>query len=229
MTDSGIYAIYSPSGARYVGSAVNLKRRWYLHKRGLERRDHHCAALLRAANKYGIHALTFEVLEFCRPEDLIAREQCHIDATPVRRRYNSSPTAGNTYGTKHSAAARLNMRNAQLGKKRPDEVKAKISEYQRNKPPASAETRLRMRNAQLGKKHAKRPPRSPETLEFMAERRSAATNTSGAQGVHFHKGARKWMARHRDKYIGLFSTVEDAASAREAYIAALSCTIAPNT
>lgn len=225
MAQSGIYAIYSPSGARYVGSAVNLTRRWYMHRRSLQRGDHHCAALARAATKYGIESLRFEVLELCAPEDLLPAEQRYIDATPARERYNSCPIAGNSYGVKHSEQARLNMRKAQLGKKRPADVRAKISAYQRNKPPISSETRAKMRAAQLGKQYAKRPRRPKAVIENMAVRRSEATNTSGFHGVHFHKGAQKWMARAGERYLGLHATAEGAAAARAAYLTTVSCTI----
>lgn len=230
MHKSGIYAIYSPSGARYVGSAVNLTRRWYLHLRSLRRGDHHCAGLARAAAKYGIDNLRFEVLEYRAPADLVLREQIYIDATPARKRYNSSPTAGNTLGVKHSAQARANMPAAQLGNKRSEEVRAKISAYQRSKPPVSEETRAKMRAAQLGKKRpGPHKPRPAELRAKMAACRSAATNTSGFHGVHFHKGAKKWMARAKDKYLGLFATPDLAAQARSRYLAELSCNIASDT
>lgn len=220
MRKSGIYAIYSPSGARYVGSALNINRRWYMHLRSLRRGDHHCAGLLRAARKYGIESLRMAVLELCEPADLLVREQVHIDATPYRQRYNSALIAGSCLGMRHTEEARRNMSQAHIGNRHSPEARAKISAYQRTKPPVTDETRAKMRAAQLGKRYAPRPPRSAEVKARMAARRSAATNTSGFHGVHFHKGAQKWMARGPGgKYLGLHLTAEAAAAAREAYLA----------
>lgn len=51
---------------------------------------------------------------------------------------------------------------------------------------------------------------------------------SGFRGVCYDKARRKWRASYRGRYLGLHSTPEAAAEARETYIAELSCTIAPS-
>lgn len=99
-TRPGIYEIVSPSGKRYVGSAANLRRRWYLHTSMLDRGVHHCKALQSAARKYGTSALTFNVLEFCDPEQLIQREQAHMDSAKKSTLYNSTLVAGSVLGLK---------------------------------------------------------------------------------------------------------------------------------
>jgi hypothetical protein len=49
-----------------------------------------------------------------------------------------------------------------------------------------------------------------------------SNNTSGVKGVYWHKGASKWMARinveDKRKYLGLYTTVKEAAEARNAAI-----------
>ena len=63
-TGSGIYAIvHIETGRKYVGSAVNLTKRWNIHRHGLRNKKHHSAALQRAWDKYGEAAFSFEVLE----------------------------------------------------------------------------------------------------------------------------------------------------------------------
>ena len=60
--------------------------------------------------------------------------------------------------------------------------------------------------------------------------RPTALPPSGHVGVCWDKANKKWMAyAPRRKYLGRFPTIEAAVAARAAYIAALSCTIAPNT
>jgi len=47
-------------------------------------------------------------------------------------------------------------------------------------------------------------------------------NTSGVKGVGWHKGASKWMAyikvEDKQKYLGLYATLKEAAAARNAAI-----------
>lgn len=43
-----------------------------------------------------------------------------------------------------------------------------------------------------------------------------SNNTSGVTGVMWHKQRKKWRAQFRDKYLGLFSTVEDAKAVYDA-------------
>lgn len=171
------------------------------------------------------------VLELCEPKELLAREQMHIDATPYRNRYNSALVAGSSLGIRHTEQSRNNMSRAHLGNRHSAEARARISAYQRSKPPVSEETRAKMRAAQSGKRRpGPHKPRSAELREKMAACRSAATNTSGFHGVHFHKGAQKWMARAPgDKYLGLYATAALAAAARAAYVDSLSCNISPDT
>ncbi len=52
--------------------------------------------------------------------------------------------------------------------------------------------------------------------------RTRSSNTSGVKGVQWHKGASKWMARinvdNKLKYLGLFTTLKEAAEARNAAV-----------
>lgn len=78
---TGIYQIRSkckPS-KRYVGSSVNIKKRWREHLRDLRRRKHPNQRLQNHYNKYNEEDLAFEVIELCLPEFLTAREQYYIN------------------------------------------------------------------------------------------------------------------------------------------------------
>ena len=84
----GVYRITSPSGRFYIGSSLSVEKRWRGHRSALRRGDHHCPPLQRAAEKYGVDALKFDVLAECPADDLRELEQLVIDmADPA---YNAS-------------------------------------------------------------------------------------------------------------------------------------------
>lgn len=81
---SGIYKILNRStGKFYVGSAIDLRRRWIDGHRSLLNRNKHQNRYLQAAwNKYGSDDFEFIVLEIIENGDLLlAREQYWLDAT----------------------------------------------------------------------------------------------------------------------------------------------------
>lgn len=120
-TTGGIYCIVcEPTGKFYIGSAVDLRQRYYRHFGALQRNWHPNRHLQSAWNKYGSDAFTFEVLEYVLlPEMLTAREQHFFDTLKPfgKRGFNLSPTAGSTLGVKYSP-----------------EVCEKLSTWQRGRP-----------------------------------------------------------------------------------------------
>lgn len=95
----------------YVGSAVNMPRRWQHHREDARNNKHHSKAFQNAWNKHGEDAFLFEVIEYVEdPDQLIEREQHWIEALEsYTRGYNCSPTAGSPRGVKHSEEARQRM------------------------------------------------------------------------------------------------------------------------
>jgi group I intron endonuclease len=85
---SGVYMISSPSGAFYIGSSVDVAKRWAGHKGALRNQRHHCQPLQRAAEKYGVEGLRLKLLAECPREDLRELEQLVIDMADPQ--YNSS-------------------------------------------------------------------------------------------------------------------------------------------
>jgi hypothetical protein len=95
MTRSGIYAIENTkNGKLYVGSSVDVHKRWVQHKSSLRKGLHHSIALQRAWNKYGCDCFHFKVLEYC--DDLVGREQHYIDS--LNSAYNVLPLAYRSSG-----------------------------------------------------------------------------------------------------------------------------------
>jgi group I intron endonuclease len=63
----------------YVGSAVNYYRRKSIHISDLKRHKHHNFLLQNLYDQFGETVLIFEILEKCKKEDLIKKEQFYIN------------------------------------------------------------------------------------------------------------------------------------------------------
>lgn len=64
MKITGIYSIRQiSSGKRYIGSSVNIKRRWASHRSSLRRNINDNVHLQNAWNKYGEKDFLFEILD----------------------------------------------------------------------------------------------------------------------------------------------------------------------
>jgi group I intron endonuclease len=130
---SGVYAIiHRDSGKLYVGSAVNISKRWDNHRFLLSGNRHHSRHLQRAWNKYGEGAFAFVVVRFYPRDDLIAEEQRWIDEMEATGQYgyNSAPTAGSVLGVKHTPEARAKIAAVQRGRKHtPEHIAKRVAGY----------------------------------------------------------------------------------------------------
>lgn len=201
---SGIYKIQSkckPSRI-YIGSAVNIKKRWQYHLQDLRNNKHHSEKLQRHFNKYNEEDLSFSILLGCPIEDLIKTEQYFIDS--CKPWFNICKIAGSPLGVKHSKETRRRFSIAHLGR----------TPWNKGKklPPLSNETKAKMRASNtrpfMGKKHTeesknkmsaaltgrpgpwtgkKRGPQSPEVIKKRTESLKAAwlkrTNRSRSEEV----------------------------------------------
>lgn len=134
METAGIYAIVNTETCdMYVGSAVNVVRRWRRHKHDLRKSVHACRHLQNAYRKYGADAFDWEIVEAVGDkEDLISREQFWMDF--FRPAYNKRSIANSCLGLKRSPEAREKMRQAHLGRKQSPETIAKRAAALRGKP-----------------------------------------------------------------------------------------------
>ncbi len=138
----GVYQITNKiNGNKYIGSSINIWKRWGSHLAELRKNVHTGVHLQNAWNKYGEDNFEFGILIFCDAENTLLYEQLCLDK--LKPEYNIATNA--------FAPAR--------GVKRSDETKAKLRESHLGKTSrlgvkASDETKAKMREVQLGKKHS---------------------------------------------------------------------------
>lgn len=149
-----IYVIRNQrNGKTYIGSAIDVKKRWREHKRTLRKGTHHARHLQRAWNKYGEDSFVFEIVEAnISAETLLQREQTHIDNCPRNLLYNTSPYVRNGFrGYQHTEETKRKISQAHIGRKRPPETGQRISRALRGvkKPhrgvPHTEETKQKLR------------------------------------------------------------------------------------
>lgn len=124
----------------YTGQSIRLRKRPGEHWSDLKHNRHENSYLQNSYNKYGKEFFVFEILIYCKPEELTYYEQlfCDIDKRNGLS-YNIRICVNSNKGLKHTL----------------DSIEL-MKEAARN---ISDETREKRRKARLGKKH------SPETIE----------------------------------------------------------------
>ena len=168
-TISGIYQIKSRiSGKRYVGSSVNIYKRWSAHRSILKSRQHHSEILQRAWDKYGEENIEFSILLTCPEKDLLKYEQAYLDRGNCD--YNiAKDAAAPMLGKKFTEEHKRNISKGQIGRKVSEETRRKISEAHKGMK-CSEETRRKMSEVKMGENNARYGIKaSPETLLKMSE------------------------------------------------------------
>lgn len=106
---SGIYRIVNTTnGKSYIGSSVNMANRWRQHRQLLRLGKHHSQHLQNAWKKYGESSFRFDIVE--TTNDLISREQWHIDN--FRPEYNANVIVSSSFmlGKRHDEQTKLKMK-----------------------------------------------------------------------------------------------------------------------
>lgn len=136
---SGIYQIQSKIHPEriYIGSAVDIDKRWKEHICRLKRGVHHSHKLQRYYNKYQ-DVLEFSIIFVCLKTELIEYEQKFIDK--LNPYFNECKVAGSTLGREVSDKTRMKMSIARKGK----------NTYWMNNRVVSDITRQKMRESHLG-------------------------------------------------------------------------------
>lgn len=183
----GIYQIKNKVNEhRYIGSSVNIQRRWKQHKSRLSLGIHHNAILQGAWNKYGEDNLEFKILLLCKRDDTLKYEQAFLDK--ITPHYNiaenvSAPMLGKTHTKKTREKLSKMMTgegNHRYGKKCSKETKRKMSKSHKGQVQWNA-------GQHLSKEHKKKVsdalmgiPKSEKAKQNMRE--------SWKTRVHYNKG-----------------------------------------
>jgi group I intron endonuclease len=136
----------------YIGSTINLHKRWLEHKKDLSNNNHGNLHLQRFVNKYGINSLIFDVIEEVEDEKLLIKEQYYLDT--IDNKFNialdaSAPMRGklHTKESKEKIGIHSNGKNNPMyGKKRPQWLIDKLTESSTGRNKSEKEKILRMIN-----------------------------------------------------------------------------------
>lgn len=124
------------SGRRYIGSAVNIPKRWKEHRRGLQSGKHHSKFMQRCW-RVRPDAFRFEVMLYCARENLLMYEQIMLDG--YKPEFNTAPTAGSQLGFRMSDESKGKLSEAAkrtknfTGHKHSEESRKKISDSRKGK------------------------------------------------------------------------------------------------
>ena len=128
INKSGIYRWKNlVNGKSYVGSSVNLSRRFksYYNRNYLSLSSAKTMLICKALLKYGHDNFSLEILEYCDKSVILTREQYYLDT--LQPEYNLLNLAGSTKGYKHSEETRLKLSLIKKGFKHTQDTKDKIS------------------------------------------------------------------------------------------------------
>ena len=215
----------------YIGSAVNIDRRWRVHKKDLNKGKHHSCHLQLAWNKYGEQNFNFEILqEVENPEHLLSYEQVYLDYYKSYERdkgYNTCKIAGSTYGIKYTEESRKKMKGRIVS----EETRKKMSEAKKNQ---SEETKRKIGEASKGRNVGRK--HTEEESKKMSEARKGFKHTEETKNkireankgktykykrvpkldckfYSFIEKKKKYIVRIFKKYIGYYNTEEEARQA----------------
>jgi len=165
---SGIYKIQSKHNRErcYIGSAINITRRWMEHLTSLKANKHYSKKLQNHYNKYGKNDLVFSILIGCDKQDLISTEQFFIDS--YKPFFNNNPTAGSPLGRKLSDETKNKIREKKIGVPLTDYHKQRCSEGQLNgkHPIRTKEWNERIAEGNRGKKRSEETKRKQSELKI---------------------------------------------------------------
>jgi group I intron endonuclease len=202
----GIYKIECVvSKRKYVGSSVNIERRWGKHKALLNVGIHHSIILQNAWTLYKATSFNFTIIEVVKQtKNLVVREQFWIDKLECfgKKGYNVAPKAGSSRGRKLTAAhkakiafgnlgrivneaTRVKISLANTGKRRTTKAKAKMSDAAKKRGAHSSEVYAAISELNRGK---------TRTLE---QRKKISDSRKGKPLSEQHKEALKqaWVKR----------------------------------
>ena len=204
MSICGVYKIQnSQTGDYYIGSSIDIHKRWIQHRNKLRRNYKDNPILQNAWNKYGEENFVFEILEECdRNEALRLETQLLVELQPyynvatdsvapmlgrkhseeTKQKIGRSGIENAFFGRRHSPEVIEKQRLAKLGKKMSEETKRKQSAMRLGVPkPESFKLKMseRMRGNTYGRA-SKGTKRSLETRQRISRAKMGMQPRLGA-------------------------------------------------
>jgi group I intron endonuclease len=235
---SGIYLIKNIINNKvYIGSAVNIDRRWEQHKKLLKKGKHHSCHLQLAWNKYGEQNFKFEILEeVSNPLHLVSYEQVYLDyhkSYEDERGYNICKVAGSPLGLRRSEEAKKKMSEAKTGIKFSEEHKQKLREAKTGikfseehkqklreaKMNMSEEHKRKISEALIGTKlsqeHKNKISKAARNMSEETKKKMSEANRNSKKHKYysFNKDKKKYRVIIWGKEIGYYNTEEEAKQA----------------
>jgi group I intron endonuclease len=131
----GVYCIKNNINSKiYVGSSINVYKRFLRHLNDLRRGIHNNNHLQQSFLKYGEHNFYICILDYCTKDNVVFKEQFYMDllnSTDISFGYNIELRADHTL---KSEETKQRMRLARIGKKLSNETRKKLSEIRKGKP-----------------------------------------------------------------------------------------------
>ena len=192
MIITGIYFIQSrlKRNRLYVGSAVNVGKRWSQHLYQLRKKKHHAIKLQRHYNRYGEVDLLFSIVKRCKKEKLIEIEQEYLDE--YKPYFNSRPKANSQLGFRHSKES--NHKNSLAHKGNKIWVGRKHKE----------ESKRKMRLAKLGRKATLA---TKKKLSLVRMGNKNALGNKNRLGVGFSEESRKKISEGLKRYYNKLKSI----------------------
>jgi group I intron endonuclease len=203
----GIYIIKNVLNNKvYIGSSLNIQKRWKYHIYYLKIKKHHSILLQRAWDLDGEEKFLFEILEALEDKTLLLqREQYYLDLYKSyipEYGYNLCSIANSMLGYKYSDEQKLKMsenrrgeKNQHYGKKHSEETKKKISEKNKNR--YISEEEKQKRSVAMKKAMKRIKEEEPEKYEKMLSIKYAA------KGKKRSEETRRKISEASKKRIGL--------------------------
>ena len=123
----GLYEIINiVNGKKYIGSSVDINRRWIEHRTKLKCNRHRNKHLQNSYKKHGVNSFVFRVLALVEPEEAIRLENVLLASGKYEYNIAESAIAPNlgktgklcpSYGRKHTEEELVKMSEAQVGEK----------------------------------------------------------------------------------------------------------------
>lgn len=190
MYKSGVYQIIlKEDGRSYVGSAIDIKKRWNNHK-SKANSNTDMQVIARAIAKHGFENFEWKILEECSVENLIEREQYWLDKirpfADENHGFNVRKIAKSNYGIKRSIESRKKQSQTMLGVAKTEEHKKNMSKSWHN---SRDENYYKMLSERVS--GDKNPAKRPEVRQKISASMTGKTWKHNKDRVQAHIDKRK--------------------------------------